>query len=61
MASTLDGFYYQTKITIDFWYRQELKLKSLFQPSETLPVDLTRTHNIYIYIYIYTRVIFSMY
>ena len=36
--------YYQTKTPISFWCRQELKSRSFIQPSEALPVELTRTH-----------------
>ena len=36
--------YNQTKTTINFWCRRELNPKSLIQPSETLPVELTGTH-----------------
>ena len=36
--------YHQTKIPISFWCRQGLNPKSLIQPSETLPIELTRTH-----------------
>ena len=45
MASAPDDtLYHQTKIPIGFWYRRELNPKSLIQPSETLPIKLTRTH-----------------
>ena len=37
-------FYHQTKISIGFWCSRGLNLKSLIQLSETLPVELTRTH-----------------
>ena len=30
--------------TINFWYGWELNLRSFIQPSETLPIELTRTH-----------------
>ena len=40
-----DSFFYQTKTPISFWYRRKLNPKSLIQPSETLPVELTGTHN----------------
>ena len=36
--------YHQIKTPISFWYRQELNLRSLIQPSETLPVKVTETH-----------------
>ena len=39
-----DTLYHQTKIPIGFWYRRGLNPKSLIQPSETLPVKLTGTH-----------------
>ena len=35
---------HQTKTPISFWCRWKLNLRSLIQPSETLPVELTRTH-----------------
>ena len=34
---------HQTKTPISFWCRQELNPRSLIQPSETLPVELTET------------------
>ena len=42
-------FYYKTKIPIDFWCRQGLNPKSFIQLSETLLVELTRTHNFHQY------------
>ena len=42
------AFYYQTKTSISFWYRQGLNLKSFIQPSETLSVELTGTHLFYL-------------
>ena len=36
--------YHQTKTPISFWCRRELNPRSLIQPSETLPVELTGTH-----------------
>ena len=36
--------YHQTKTLISFWCRQRLNLKSLIQPSEILPIELTGTH-----------------
>ena len=50
-------FYHQTKISIGFWCSRGLNLKSLIQLSETLPVELTRTHN-YLYFYIALVVLF---
>ena len=38
------ALYHQTKTPISFWCRQELNPRSLIQPSETLPVELTGTH-----------------
>ena len=38
------AIYHQTKTPISFWYRRELNSRSLIQPSETLPVELTETH-----------------
>ena len=37
--------YHQTKIPISFWCRWGLNLRSLIQPSETLPVELIKTHS----------------
>ena len=39
-----DALYYQTKTLIDFWCRWWLNLKSLIQLSETLLVELIKTH-----------------
>ena len=36
------------QIPIDFWYKRGLNPRFFIQPSETLPVELTRT---YTYIY----------
>ena len=36
-------YYYQTKISIDFWCRQRLDPRSFIQPSKTLSVELTET------------------
>ena len=38
------AFYDQTKTPISFWCRRGLNPKSLIQPSEILPVELTGTH-----------------
>ena len=38
--------YYQTKTPISFWCRWGLNPRSLIQPSEILPVELTGTHDI---------------
>ena len=35
------AFYHQTKTPISFWCKQGLNPRSLIQPSETLPVELT--------------------
>ena len=35
------ALYHQTKTPINFWCRQGLNPRSLIQPSETLPVELT--------------------
>ena len=40
------ALYHQTKTLISFWYRRGLNPRSLIQPSEILPVELTRTHRI---------------
>ena len=46
MAYVLDDtFYHQIKIPIDFWYRRELKPRFLIQQSETLSIELTKTHD----------------
>ena len=39
------ALYHQTKTPISFWCRQGLNPKFLIQPSEILPVELTKTHN----------------
>ena len=45
MASAPDNSsYYQIKTPISFWCRRGLNPRSLIQPSETLPVELTGTH-----------------
>ena len=36
--------YHQSKTPISFWYRRRLNLRSLIQPSEILPIELTETH-----------------
>ena len=46
-------FYHQTKTPISFWCRQGLNSRSLIQSSETLPVELTVTHNWHISLYIF--------
>ena len=38
-------FYHQTKIPISFWCRRGLNPRSFIQPSENLPVELTKTYN----------------
>ena len=38
------ALYHQTKTPISFWCKRGLNPRSLIQPSETLPVELTRTH-----------------
>ena len=40
------ALYHQTKTPISFWCRRGLNSRSLIQPSETLPVELTETHEI---------------
>ena len=37
-------FNHQIKTPISFWCRQELNLKFLIQPSETLLIELIETH-----------------
>ena len=46
MSSTFDdcALYHQTKISINFWFRWELNPRTLIQPSDILPVKLTKTH-----------------
>ena len=41
--------YCHIKIPIDFWCRRGLNFKSLIQLSETLLVELTRTHHFKIF------------
>ena len=36
--------YHQTKTLISFWCKRKLNSKSLIQPSETLPIELTGIH-----------------
>ena len=38
--------YYQTKIPISFWCRRGSNFRSFIQSSETLPIELTGTHNL---------------
>ena len=38
------AIYHQTNTPINFWYRRELNLRSLIQPSEILPIELTGIH-----------------
>ena len=38
------ALYHQTKTPISFWYRRGLNPRSLIQPLETLPIELTGTH-----------------
>ena len=38
------ALYHQTKTPINFWCRRRLNPKSLIQPSEILPIELTGTH-----------------
>ena len=38
------ALYHQTKTPISFWCMRRLNPKSLTQPSETLPIELTGTH-----------------
>ena len=42
------ALYHQTKTQISFWCRRGLNPKSLIQPLETLPIELTGTHCMYI-------------
>ena len=43
-------FYHQIKTLISFWYRWGLNPRSLVQPSEILPVELTGTHKLEIFL-----------
>ena len=38
------ALYYQTKTPISFWCMRWMNPRSLIQPSETLPIELTGTH-----------------
>ena len=38
------ALYYQTQTPINIWYKWGLNPRFLIQPSETLPVELTKTH-----------------
>ena len=40
--------FYKIETLIGFWYRRGLNPRSLIQPSETLPIELTGTHCMYI-------------
>ena len=40
----MTALYHQIKTLISFWCRRELNPRSLIQPSETLPIELTGTH-----------------
>ena len=44
------ALYHQTKTPISFWCRRGLNLRSLIQPSETLPIELARTHKTHIFL-----------
>ena len=44
------ALYHQTNTPISFWCRRGLNPRSLIQPSETLPVELTGTHIITYYL-----------
>ena len=48
MVSTFDGsfLYHQIKTPINFWCRRGLNPRSVIQPSETLPFELTETHKL---------------
>ena len=43
------ALYHQVKTPISFWCRRRLNPRSLIQPSETLPVELTGTHKMLVY------------
>ena len=40
-------YYHQTKTPISFWCRRGLNPRSLIQPSEILPIELTGTYHTY--------------
>ena len=42
--SLMIALYHQTKTPISFWCRRELNSRSLIQPLEILPVELTNKH-----------------
>ena len=46
------ALYYQTKTPISFWCRRRLNPRSLIQPSETLPVELTGTHDYFLILFV---------
>ena len=57
-----DALYHQTKTPIGFWCRWGLNSKSLIQPSKTLPIELTGTHNFTCYYSnIYFKIDFKFY
>ena len=39
-----DSSYHQSKTPINFWCKQGLNFRFLIQLSETLPIELTKTH-----------------
>ena len=43
------ALYHQTKTSISFWCRRGLNFRSLIQPSETLPVELTEIHLFFLF------------
>ena len=49
------ALYHQTKTTISFWYKRGLNPRFLIQPSEILPVELTRTHPYFLNILRYNK------
>ena len=54
------AFCHQTKTPISFWCRRGLNPKSLIQPSETLPVELVRTHNFLVSLLVFYQLIFFL-
>ena len=52
------ALYHQTKIPISFWRRRGLNLRSLIQPSETLPVELIGTTTVLVIKLLYIKEIY---
>ena len=52
------ALYHQTKTPISFWCKRGLNPRSLIQPSETLPVELTRTTTVLVIKLLYIKEIY---